>query len=365
VAPQGIDLFRDRLRNQRLAGSTFRSAAEVVSHLGAVQAQDYPGAKWAVASRATGLSDADVDRAFSDGRILRTHILRPTWHFVAPADIRWMLMLSGPRVLKKCTTYFRNCELDGATLKRVRTVFTRALRDHAYLTRTELAAALSRARITASGIRLAFAVMNAELEGLICSGPLRGKQFTYALLDERVPVATHLDRDAAVAELTRRYFRSHGPATVRDFVWWSGLTSRDAKQGLDLLGSSVRHETIGERTYWFLPPDNAGATPAAVYLLSTYDENLVAYRDRGNPAGGASSTRPAGGIDAYAQYLVANGEVIGTWKRMVGKTAVAIAVTAHRPLTRAEREAIDAAAVRYGKFLGTPAQLTITVKRGG
>ena len=232
------ELVNRRLTNQRLLGSPFRSAVEVVAWLGAMQAQDYPGAKWAIGLRAP-VTDEDVDRDCDEGLILRTHILRQTWHFVARGDIRWMLALSGPRVNAISAHYYRKMELDERTFIRSRNVLERVLRDGKYLTRPELGAALGRAGITASGIRLAFLTMRAELDAVICSGPRRRHQPTYALLEERVPPAKPIDRDAALAELARRYFTSHGPATLRDYVWWSGLTVRDATAGIALAASSL------------------------------------------------------------------------------------------------------------------------------
>ena len=217
------DLIRRRLANQRLSRSSFRTPADVVAWLGAMQSQDYPGAKWGIGLRAA-VTDDEVDRACDDGMIVRTHILRQTWHFVARDDIRWMLALSGPRVDAISAHYYRKMELDERTFTRSRKVLGRVLRDGTYLTRPELGAALGRAGITASGIRLAFLTMRAELDAVICNGPRRGNQRTYALLEERVPPAKPIDRDEALTKLALRYFTSHGPATLRDYVWWSGLT---------------------------------------------------------------------------------------------------------------------------------------------
>ena len=221
------DLIRRRLANQRLLRSSFRTPAEVVSWLGAMQSQDYPGAKWAIGLRAA-VTDEDVERAVDEGAIVRTHILRQTWHFVARDDIRWMLALSGPRVNAISAHYYRKMELDERTFTRSRTVFERALRDGRSLTRPELGAALRREGITASGTRLAFLTMRAELDAVICNGPRRGKQFTYALLEERVPHAPSIDRETALATLARRYFTSHGPATLEDFAQHPDLTSPPA-----------------------------------------------------------------------------------------------------------------------------------------
>src|SRR5205085_9873252 len=176
-----FDLLRHRLHNQQLTRSKFTDPAAMVAWLGAVQSQDYFGAKWALAQRLPGATDASLDRAFNEGAILRTHVLRPTWHFVAPADIRWLLALTGPRVLAISAPYFRANGLDAAVFKRTHPVITTALQGGKFLMRSELAAALKEAGLGQSGLGLTYAVIEAELTGLICSGPRRGKQFTYAL----------------------------------------------------------------------------------------------------------------------------------------------------------------------------------------
>lgn len=219
------DLLPQRLYNQHLAGSQLEKPEDVVRRLGAVQAQDYPAAKWSVAERTRRISDIQLDRAFAGGTILRTHMMRPTWHFVTAADIRWMLKLTGPRVNTAIGSYYRKMKLDDAVFERSHAAIAAALRGGKHLTRAELSSALRHAGVTSAKddrMRLSFIMLRAELDGLVCSGPRVGKQFTYALLEDRVPRAAVLDREEARAELARRYFMSHGPATLKDFRWWSG-----------------------------------------------------------------------------------------------------------------------------------------------
>src|SRR5262245_7770384 len=266
------EIIRRRLANQRLTRSSFRTPSEVVSWLGAMQSQDYPGAKWAIGLRAA-VTDEDVDRACDEGAIVRTHILRQTWHFVARDDIRWMLALSGPRVNAVSAHYYRKMDLDERMFTRTRDVFERSLRDGAYKTRPELGAALRRAGIVATGTRLAFLTMRAELDAVICNGPRRGKELTYALFDERVPAAKPVDRDDALARLAVRYFSSHGPATLKDYVWWSGLTLRDAQEGITLAGASLARQDVDGFTYWSGRNRGGGAPSSTVaHLLPNYDE---------------------------------------------------------------------------------------------
>ncbi len=221
------DIAARRLQAQRLTGAPFTSPLDAIRWLTAVQAQDYGAAKWALAQRSGATTDVELDRLFDQGAILRTHVLRPTWHFVLPEDIGWLLALTGPRVRAGLVARYRRLELDEKVARRAEALFTAALAGGSHLTRGELGEVLSAARISPDGQRLPHLIMRAELDSLIASGPRRGKQFTYALLEERVPKPRALDRDQAVAELTLRYFRSHGPAQVQDFMWWSGLRMAD------------------------------------------------------------------------------------------------------------------------------------------
>ena len=352
------DLIDLRLRNQRLTRSAFRDPADAVAWLGAVQSQDYPAAKWGVGLRTAGLTSEAFDCAFDEGRILRTHVLRPTWHFVPRADIRWMLALTAPRVHASIGSYFRRLELDGRVISRSQSAFVRALRGGRALTRAELSEVLGRAGIIAKSQRLAAIVFHAELDQVVCSGPLRGKQFTYMLLDERAPDAAVLDRDAALAELTLRYFRSHGPATVKDFVWWSGLTTKDVKKGLDAIRKSVVQEKVGDLTYWMVPVRaSAPAAKGTVYLLPNYDEYLIAYRDRGNIEGLPITKDAPRGFDIYAHFLVVDGKFAGTWRRKEKGSVVSIATTPFRPFTRVHFKALSGQAERMGAFLNAKAQV--------
>jgi winged helix DNA-binding protein len=356
-----IDIVRQRLRNQRLASSDLQRPADVVAWLGAVQSQDFPGAKWALGQRARGVTDADVNEAFDAGQILRTHILRPTWHFVAPADIRWILALTSPRVHARNGPYYRKFELDDRTFAKSRGVIERALEGGRQLTRPELGAALRRAGIEWDGVRLAHIVMHAELDGVICSGARRDKQFTYMLLAERAPQARTRDREDALAELTRRYFTSHGPATLRDYCWWSGLTKGDARAGVELLKNTLVEEVVDGLRYWYAP-DAARVRRRAprAFLLSNYDEYLVAHQDRGCVIESPRSM-PKGPVE-YPHQLLVDGKVRGCWKRTAGKQSAAADVRPYRPLDKSEAAAVDAIADRYSRFLGMP--VTIRVERG-
>jgi hypothetical protein len=355
-----VEIAERRLENQRITRVAPRRPADVVSWLGAVQAQEYDAAKWALGLRMQdGTADADIEGAFNDGRILRTHVMRPTWHFVTPSDIRWLLELTAPRVQRVMSSYNRRLELDSRTLTRGTAVIERALRGHRYLTRTELGERLHRAGLGMAGQRLAHLVMHAELERVICSGPRRGKQFTYALLAERAPSARSMSRDEALATLGRRFFRSHGPATMRDFVWWSGLTTADAKRALDMI--RARREDVGGRSYWTYGSAPRGTMrDGLAHMLPIYDEYLVAYRDRDAvPHGPSIIASSARGPVTFQHALVVHGQVAGTWRTTRHAGSVLIHAVPMRRLNRLERHALGETVRRYEQFLSAAVTLTV------
>ncbi|MCC6458282.1 MAG: AlkZ family DNA glycosylase [Caldilineaceae bacterium] len=352
------EIARRRMDNQGLVNPTTDNPIDVVAWQGAVQAQEYAFAKWAVAQRTTGMNDAQMEQAFTDGTILRTHVMRPTWHFVTPADIRWMLVLTAPRVNQVMGSYYRAHALDDATFRRSSEALTRALAGGKHLTRAELATALQHAGIVTDGLRLGFLVMRAELDALICSGPRRGKQFTYALLEERVPPAKSLARDEALAELTKRYFQSHGPALIKDFVWWSGLTVADAKQGIEMLKPQLQQEVVNGQSYWFADsPAPAQRSSPATYLLPVYDEALASFKDYSAAVPPQFEGMWDNSDRIFSHYVVIDGQIVGSWKRTFAKGAVVIEFKSFATWSDAETEAIHAEAQRFADFLGMPLAL--------
>jgi hypothetical protein len=351
-----------RVRNQHIATRGLRGPQDVVTWFGAMQAQEYEPAKWALGLRMADGTNAKVQRACDEGRILRTHVMRPTWHFVAAPDIRWLLGLTAPRVQRILSYYNRALELDGRTLTRGTVVIERALAAGHHLTRVELAESLSQARLPMSGNRLARVVMHAELEGVICSGRRRERQSTYALVAERAPDAERLSHDEALATLGQRFFRSHGPATIRDFAWWSGLTMADGKRATEMI--RAQRETIAGLTYWTVEPSpRRTAREERVHLLPIYDEYLVAYRDRQavphRPTAGASSSTQS---VTFQHALVIDGHVAGTWRITRSPAGAAIRTVPLRRLDSPERRALSAAVQRYERFIELP--VTCSVGRG-
>lgn len=353
-------ILRQRLRNQRLTGAPFEVPEEVVRHLVGVQSQDYANARWSLGQRTRDCTDAAVERACDAGLILRTHVLRPTWHFVLPADIRWLLALTAPRVNALNAYYYRKLELDGTVFAHTQALFAAALEGHQYLTRAELAALLARAGIVADKLRLAYIVMRAELDGLICSGASRGKQQTYALLDERAPGARRLTEEEALAELTRRFFAGHGPVTLRDYVRWSSLTIAEASRGLALVGDTLEHDSVDGLTFWFdawlQPPQPTGQT---AYLLPEYDECYLTYTDLNFPDLPWAIERESW-RNTYYRPIVIGGARAGTWRRTIAKGAVTLEANLFAALDAAQSQALQAAAERYGRFLGLPVTLLAT-----
>ena len=322
------DVLRQRLHNQKLSSSEIQNPADVVRWLGAVQAQDYGAAKWALALRMRNATHAQIEEAFNEGRIVRTHLLRPTWHFVAPEDIRWMLQLTAPQINRRSAGTYRRYELDDAVLKRSNKVLTKALRGGKHLTRTALKAALNKSGIAADDtVRMGHILLRAELDGVVCSGPRVGKQFNYALLEERVPQAKPLPREEALVKLTQRYFTSHGPATLQDFIWWSGLTTADARRGIEMIDLTPSTQ---------IP--NRIENPC--HLLPVFDEYFVAYKKRATIDG-------LNNWDLLGPTIIINGKVVGTWKRDSTKVNLNLL----GPVSKSEQRAIAKATERYLQFL--------------
>ena len=353
------DICGRRLAGQFLTTRGPARASDIVRAFGAVQAQDYAGAKWALAQRALHLTDADVEKEITEGRILRTHVLRPTWHFVAPDDIRWMLELTAPRVNAAIAYHGRYWGLDRGDYRRSNAAFTKALVGGRCLTRTELGAHLERAGVKAvTGQRLGHLVMQGELDALLCSGPRRGKQFTYALLDERAPAAANVTREEALLELTRRYFATRGPATPHDFAWWSGLTVTDAKRGIEMTGRELERLTLGSAHYWIAAAAPRPPRTSSAHLLPNYDEYFIGYRNRSAFAERlGDSTAITGGNALIPHVIVVDGQLVGTWRRTFEKDGVILTLELLTRLSAAESKRVMSAARRFGDFVGLRADI--------
>jgi hypothetical protein len=297
--------------------------------------------------------------------VLRTHVMRPTWHFVTAADIRWLVALSAPRLRRVMLYYLRQHGIDDKTRIKSMAVLERELRGGKYRTRAELAQALVTARVASSERLLTHHVMGhilgwAEVEALVCSGPRRGKQFTYALLDERVRRSPPLSRDESLAELAKRYFTSHGPATLRDFTWWSGLTTKEARTGATLAEPSLAADVHQGVEYWHSArPTRSSRRRWRAQLLPTFDEYIVAYADRSALMDAAVARRfGAKSSGLLTHTMVLDGRIVGTWTRAFKERTADLALHALRPLDVDETEAIDEAVGRFCRF-AAPLQVRV------
>jgi hypothetical protein len=345
------DIVKHRLINQQLAGTKLTTAKEIVSHLGAVQAQDYEMAKWAIGLRLS-TTEKEIEDAINNGEIIRTHILRPTWHFVSADDIRWMLELTAPHIKSAVASAWRSLELDEKVFKRANTIIEKALTGK-QLTRAEIMTLLQKKGIFINALRSIHLMYRAELEGIVCNGLKRGKQFTYALLNERVPSTKRLKKEEALAELAKRYFNSHGYATLQDFCWWSGLTVSNAKIGLESIKSKLDSIEIDNQTYWI----NNNFTHEikdfeSIHFLPAFDEFMVGYKDRSASLDPkiAKTVITSNGI--FRPIIVVNGKIEGIWKRMLKKDHVFIEPHFFKLKNKLKKKVLLEAAKPYGDFLG-------------
>ena len=334
------DIARLRLINQRLV-PTPSTATELVRWMGCIQAQDYAMAKWAVGCRLSKATESGIEKDFNEGKILRTHALRPTWHFVCPEDVRWMLKFNAPKVRALSRPYHRQLEIDAAILKKTKTLLAKALGEHGKLTRPQLAEVLRKGKVATNDARLGHLLMDAELDAIICSAGRIGKQFAYGLLDGEGVV---LSTEEAIEELARRYFRSRGPATVQDFAWWGGLTLTEARKGLD----AIKSELASMNDYWFTTPKDP-TNPGSTYLLPAFDEFTVAYKNRDDVL---DPTHAAACFYGLKPIIVHNTRIVGIWQRTINKGKALVETIPFQVVKPAPARALAAAIKKYEEFMG-------------
>jgi hypothetical protein len=352
------DITSERLCNQ-LIGCTNQDKVEgVVGWLGAVQAQDPEGAQWSAGLRLPGSTAADIGKAVAGRKIVLTWALRGTLHLVAAADIRWMLALLAPGIRAKRALRYRQLGLSPETFAAANQIMVQELEGGQPRTRTDLLAVLERAGISTADQRGYHLLGRAGLDGVICFGPPEGRQQTFVLLDDWVPHSPEMDRSAAMAELGRRYIASHGPATLKDFTWWSGLPAADARSALAGAGPGIRRKTRGSREYWLpepVSPSRRGM--AAAVLLPAYDEYLLGYQDRSH----ALDPRDAGKINlinGLARPILVSGRIRGSWKRVIAPEKIMVTINYFEPQNEDAERAVEAAVKRYGAFIGKPVGTT-------
>lgn len=318
-----------------------------------MQAQDFSMANWAVGIRFPESIEVMVGEAFEKGEFLRTHVLRPTWHFVSPDDIFWMIELTGPRLKKSLLPRFRRLGLTDDLITVCQRLIVSALRDRNYLTRDELMLLLQDKHISLEDLPAAHIMMICELDGLVCSGPPKRKKQTYALLEERAEKPASVHREDALARLAFRYFSSHGPATIHDFIWWSGLTARDANNALQMVKTEFVSLELDGRVYWF--PDTTfdnGKFLRSAFLIPAYDEFIISYRDRSASLHSENNKKAISDNGLFRPVIVVGGKVAGTWKRISKKEKSIIECNYFQQIEQAELELVENAAEHYSRFIG-------------
>lgn len=354
------DIALLRLRSQKLATSGINSAEEVIDWMGALQAQDFAMSKWATGMRMNETSLKIVESAIDEAKIIRTHVLRPTWHLVSSDDIYWMLELTGPRIRSALQSNDRKLELTESDFSKSNRLLEHLLRDHNHLTREEIDLHMNHAGIGTQANRLYHLLCRAEICKIICNGRSVGSTITYALLQERVHSATSLTREEGLAKLAKKYFRSHGPATLQDFIWWSGLTTQDAKRALHSIHRQLGLIKLEGQEFWYSEDSEAIAVPANLILaLPAYDEFIISYKSRFAAVALESQSKAISSNGIFRPVIVFNGQVIGIWRRATKKGRMEIYCNLFVPASPQLKEQIDQAFGPYGQFWQTPVSVII------
>jgi len=333
------------------------SPQKLVAHMGAMQAQDYLMAKWAVGLRLQHATDAMIVDAYNNGEIIRTHLMRPTWHFVSSDDIYWMLELTAPQIKTLTKSRNKQLELDEDILRKSHVIMEKHLLDGADLTREELTQLYQNENIRTNDNRLSHLLMHAELDGLICNGAIKGSKLSYTLLEEKVPVKKLLSREESLAELANRYFTSHAPATMRDFIWWSGLSVTDARKAIEMIKSGFVSETFDGVIYWFKDYLTESLHNQSVYLLPAFDELLIGYRNRTATINENLNKKAISENGIFRPIIVVNGQVVGIWKRATQKTKVVIEVSLFTTVNAEIKAGIEQEVRKQALFMEKEMQL--------
>lgn len=356
------EMLQLRMQNQQLLTKTYSSPKAVVGALGAVQAQDFLSAKQAIAVRLNDHSDAAIEAAIAQRAIVRTWLMRGTLQIVAAQDIRWMLSCFGPRVLQMCATRYRQLGLDAETLERAHAVLRERLHDGVQLTREDLADALAAEGIPTSGPeqRLAHIFQHASYHQLICAGSRQGNQYTFTLLDDHVPESLELSPEDSLAELARRYFTTRGPATLKDFMWWTGLNGTTSKKAILSAAKTLKEVNINGEIHWMSAEIQAvKGIDKTSFLLPAFDEYVLAYRDRSAVLDPTFQAKVLSKNGIFHPVVIQQGKVSGTWKRTIRKTEVALELFPFGKYTNKDLEALEQAIADYGHFVGKPVAVRI------
>jgi hypothetical protein len=347
------EIVRRRLEAQRISAARFERPADVVAWLGAIQAQDYLGALWAVGLRLAGARESDVERALAERSIVRSWPMRGTLHFLAAADARWMIELLAPKAAAAAAGRLRALGIDDEVLSRARRALVASLEGGRHLTRAAAHRVLDGARIPTGkegGLTILWKLAH---EGLLCFGAREGKQQTFVLREEWLPRARRLPREEALAELAHRYFAGHGPATLRDFAWWSGMNLGDARRAIDIAGTALDEESIAGTVHWSVRASSSGRRRRAgvrAHVLPAFDEFFVGYADRGAAIDPVHAKR-LGPFEVLGPVVLLDGRLVATWKRRLTRTKVICSARAIAPLAKASLADVRRALERYAGFL--------------
>jgi hypothetical protein len=348
-----LNLSAYREASQKLGAAKCMTAKEVTSWMGAIQAQDYGMSKWAIGVRLQNSTIASVDAEIDSGKIVRTHLLRPTWHFVSSDDIYWILKLTAPKIKALSVGREKQLEITNDVFSKCSRIIERSLRDNNHLTRSELIEELKKSSINVEENRASHIFMRAELDGIICSGKQKNGKQTYAILEEWIPHGRKLAKDEALKELAFRYFSSHGPATINDFTWWSGLTLTDARLAVKLNEGQLRAEATNDRTYWMADRLNhSGVNTGNLIMLPAYDEFLIAYKDRSASLSHLDNWKVISGNGIFYPLILHEGNVIGTWRRILKKDKVIICKKIFVQGTPAIEKMTEISSAKYSEFIG-------------
>jgi hypothetical protein len=351
-----------RLVSQKIAEPDINDVKELVSYMGAMQAQDYAMSKWAIGVRLLKPLQQKIDDALNKAEIIRIHVLRPTWHIVSADDIYWMLKLTSSRIKASMAGRNRQLELTDAVISKTNSILEKQLATNLCMTRNELAAEFAKAAIRTDENRLSHILFSAELDAIICSGPEKENKQTYSLLNQRVPVKKELSGDESLAELARRYFTSRCPATIHDFAWWSNLSLTEIRKAVDFISSDFLSETIGTQ-HFILPRSFSWPERAVnlVRLLPSYDEFLISYRDRSSSLSLINNHKTVSTNGIFFPIVVVNGQVAGLWQRSVKKNKLSVDASLFKPLGESKNIQIEKQAGRFGRFLGKEPEVRINV----
>jgi hypothetical protein len=354
------DVAYIRLVSQQIEGTKHTTVKDIVGWMGGMQAQDLAMAKWAIGIRIPGSTAQVIESAINKGEIIRTHVLRPTWHFVSADDITWMLSLTAPKIKAAMNSRQKQLGLTEAIFSQSNTIMENALRGGKHLTREEILDEIRRAKISLDENRASHLLARAELDGIVCSGAIRNGKQTYALLEEWVPRIKPLDKEAALACLAKKYFTTRCPATLQDFIWWSGLPVSEAKRALEMIGPDFNSETIHSQIYWF---PNSHSIPEAeknpVHLLPAFDEYIISYKDRSAAIPFEEHNKAISNNGIFRPVVVVNGRVTGIWKRTIKMDKAIVETVLFTQPDSLTKSLIEKAAMQYGFFLGKKIELIL------